>query len=273
MNNESINDVTISVIMGTYNGRYRIAKAVESIKEQTFNNWELLICDDCSTDDTLHFLLEKYSDNAKIKILHLQKNSGLAAALNECLKHAKGKYIARMDDDDYSHPNRFEKQLKFIDSHPGFKIFGTSINYMDDDGIYGCDVFEEKEVSKNRVFKGNCFVHPTIIMERQALLSVGGYTDSLETLRGEDYDLWCKLYSKGYKGINSSEILFDYYENKNSIKRRKFKYDYLLFRNKLKWRRHLNLPFYFIIYAYRCLLVASIPQPIYVFLRRIKVKS
>ena len=92
----------ISVIMGTYNGRSRIDKAISSIKKQTYTDWELIICDDCSSDGTYEYLINKYKDEPKIIITQLQKNSGLSSALNRCIELSHGEYLARMDDDDYS---------------------------------------------------------------------------------------------------------------------------------------------------------------------------
>lgn len=257
--------------MGTYNGRDRIERSITSIVQQTFKDWELLICDDCSHDGTFEFLKSKYKDCSNIKIFRLSKNAGLATALNECLKHAQGEYIARMDDDDYAHPNRLQVQYDYIESHPEFAVVGTSINYIDENGIYGEMIYSNKVLTKQDIFKGNCFVHPSVIMRKEALNAVGGYTISDITIRGQDYDLWCKLYAHGYKGINLEDKLLDYFETRDSIKRRKFIHDINLYKNKIIWRKKLNLPCYYDYYAYRCVITGLLPQWLYGLLRRIKV--
>ena len=98
----------VSVIMASYNGEKYISDAIQSLLDQTFQDWELVICDDCSTDSTYQILkryAEKYPD--KFQVLHNEKNLRLAASLNRCIKCTRGEYIARMDDDDVSLPERF----------------------------------------------------------------------------------------------------------------------------------------------------------------------
>ena len=259
--------------MGTYNGEKRISKAIQSIINQTYTNWELIICDDGSTDNTYLYLQKKYRNNPQIKILSLSANSGLAAALNKCLTNATGTVIARMDDDDWSHPNRFEKQIEYMKHHPEYSIIGTSINYFDEKGVYGTCVLDEKEKSKRDIYKGDVFVHPTVIIKKDALLSVGNYTDSPKTLRCEDYELWCKLYDCGYIGINMPDVLLDYYESRESISRRKRIYLYKLALRKLYWRRRFEQPFYMDYYAFREILISMIPTSLVSIMRRYKIKK
>lgn len=256
--------------MGTYNGEKRIIKAIDSIIGQTYKNWELIICDDCSTDNTFQLLNARYAGNTQIILLKLSHNSGLAAALNRCLEFATGSIIARMDDDDWSHPDRFERQLQFLSDHPDVAVVGTSINYVDQQGVYGKYVFEEKIRSQSDIFRGASFVHPSVIIRKEALQTVNCYTDTPETIRCEDYDLWCKLYNAGFKGVNMSEILLDYYEARDSIVRRKRNIIYLLYKRKLFWRKKFGLPFFYDYYAFRELIISYIPIRIYVFLRRLK---
>ena len=201
----------ISVIMGTYNGRTRIDRAIESIKNQTFTDWEMIICDDCSTDGTYEYLRKKYEKEHQIIVTKLSKNSGLGSALNRCIELSHGDYLARMDDDDFSHPDRFEKQLKALEEHPEMALVSCNINYFDNNGVFGNTGKRGFIPSKADIFCGRSFVHPTVLMRRTAILDVGGYTISKLTRRGQDYDLWCKLYNAGYKGMVMPDILFDYY--------------------------------------------------------------
>ena len=258
----------ISVIMGTYNGRSRIDKAISSIKKQTYTDWELIICDDCSSDGTYEYLINKYKDEPKIIITQLQKNSGLSSALNRCIELSHGEYLARMDDDDYSHPDRLEKQLNMLIKHPEVVLVSCNINYFDDDGVFGCTNQCTIIRSKEDVYLGKTFVHPTVMIRKAAIVDVGCYTVSKLTFRGQDYDLWCKLYYAGYKGLVMHDILFDYYESRQSIKKRKFRYRLDHIRIKLAWRRKLALPLKYEFAICHDLAVLFLPEFIYIKLRK-----
>ena len=109
----------VSIIMGAYNCEETLEDSINSILNQTFTDWEFVICDDASTDNTLQVLEEykrKYPD--KFVILHNEKNLMLAGSLNRCLEYAEGEYIARMDADDIAVNTRLEKQVRFLDDNP-----------------------------------------------------------------------------------------------------------------------------------------------------------
>src|SRR3989338_10709157 len=122
----------ISVIMSVYNGMPYLPEAVKSILNQTYKNFEFIIIDDASTDQSTKYL--RFLKDKRIKLIKNSKNLGLAASLNKALKFAKGEYIARMDADDISLPKRFEKQVKFFKKHPSVDICGTWVNLIDDVG-------------------------------------------------------------------------------------------------------------------------------------------
>lgn len=258
----------ISVIMGTYNGRKHIDRAIDSIKKQTYFDWELVICDDCSTDGTYEYLLKKYGGDPKIIITRLSRNSGLSSALNRCVELSKGEYVARMDDDDYSHPDRLEKQLKSLIEHPDITLVSCNINYFDDNGVFGNSGSQSFLRSKEDIFCGRSFVHPTVLMRRSALLNVGGYTVSKLLRRGQDYDLWCKFYYAGYKGMVMSDTLFDYYESRQSVKNRKIKYRIDHIRVKWAWRRKLSLPIKYDFKVLHDIVVLFMPRFLYMKLRK-----
>ena len=127
----------ISVIMGVYNCKNvdLLKKSVESVIAQTYKDWEFIICNDGSSDNTLDVLQEIKKLDSRIRIISYNKNHGLAYALNKCLKAANGKYIARQDDDDYSVKNRFEMQLVEFNKHPEYSIIGTNAFVFDDKGF------------------------------------------------------------------------------------------------------------------------------------------
>ena len=139
MNNTS---EKISIIMGIYNCEKTLPEAIESILAQTYTNWELIMCDDCSTDNTYSIAKkyqEKYTD--KIILVRNNENCRLAYSLNHCLKYASGKYIARMDGDDISLPHRFERQIEFLEKNPNAKIWmaTTKAKHVHSDVEFGPD--------------------------------------------------------------------------------------------------------------------------------------
>lgn len=214
----------LSVIMGAYNAEKTIAKAIESILNQTFLDFIFIICDDGSTDKTKD-IIETYAlkHPDKIKAIKNEKNSGLSYTLNHCLSYANTEYVARMDADDYSLPDRLTNEVDFLDRHKEYAFVGCAVERFDEDGVWKkCKVINEP--TKKNFCKSSCFTHPTIVIRTSILKAVGGYTEAWYTDRCEDYDLWMKLYVNGYKGYNLSEILFQYYEGKDSFPKRKYRY-------------------------------------------------
>ncbi len=202
----------VSIIMGVYNCKRPdlLDKSVCSIIKQTYTDWEFLICDDGSTDGRTLDLLKKYEAvDSRIKILSYEKNQGLCKALNTCLQVAKGKYIARQDDDDISKPERLQKLVAFAEKHPEYSIVGSVADITDDNGIWGSYPLEK--IPTKRSFLWNSpFAHPTVLMRKESLIAVGGYRVAPETRRCEDYDLFMRMYAAGYKGYNIQEKLYEY---------------------------------------------------------------
>ena len=189
----------ISVIMSVYNDEKYIAKAIDSILAQSFSNFELIICDDYSTDRSSN-IIEKYvkQDN-RIVFFKNEKNLGLATSLNRCIERAK-------DNSD-------------------IVVVGCKCQCIDEnDEIYKDFQIHSGSVSFYDAIKKVQIVHPTVMMRKEALLSVDGYTVNNLTLRAEDYDLWCKMTKKGYKIFNLDTILLLYREGLQGMKKRKYKF-------------------------------------------------
>lgn len=239
----------VSIIMGVFNGADRVENAVQSLLSQTYSDFEIIICDDCSSDDTFPVLQKLAQKDNRIKIIRNSENQKLAATLNHCIGYADGEYIARMDDDDYSHPERLAEQVGFLDYHPEYAIVGTGCSYFDENGIWGKNIFLKKPEVQD-IFRGRSFCHPTVMMRKAALDDVRGYTVSKENVRSQDFDLWCKLYSKGHKGYNLPRILFSYYEAPESVLRRKKIYRYDLLKKRLYWRGKLGLNYCYVLFAF-----------------------
>lgn len=214
----------VSVIMGVFNATYRMDNAINSIIEQTFTDWEFIICDDGSSDNTYNKLLEWQQKDSRIIPIRNEKNVELAATLNHCIKNCKGKYIARMDDDDFSYPERFQKQVDFLDEHLEYALVSSLIDLYDGEKII-ITRNGKKENPQNEDFLFNsCFVHPATMFRGEALKAVNGYRVAQETTRAQDYDLFMRMYALGYRGYNIQETLFRYFVNPNAMKKRKYKY-------------------------------------------------
>ena len=144
----------VSILMGIYNCAPTLEEAIDSIINQTYTNWELILCDDCSTDDT-YKIAESYQKQypGKIILLKNEKNSRLAFTLNHCLENATGEFVARMDGDDISVPDRFEKQVAFLRSHPDIVLVGTAMQRFSDDGSLGAIAYCEEYPDKDTPYK------------------------------------------------------------------------------------------------------------------------
>ncbi len=253
----------ISVIMGIYNCASTLGEAIDSILNQTYTNWELIMCDDGSSDDTYmtaNGYKEKYPE--KIVLLKNEKNCGLNHTLNRCLKMATGEYIARMDGDDISLPERFEKEIAVLEEHSEYAIVSTSMIYFDETGDWGRN--NAKEIpQKKDLLHGVPHSHAPCIIRTEAFLSVEGYTEDPRLLRVEDYDLWIKLYAAGYQGYNLSEPLYKMRDDRDAYARRNFKNRLNEAYVKTLCIKRLNLPWYSYIYALRPIIVGLLPQKIY----------
>lgn len=213
---------TISVIMGVHNGGKRFVNAVKSIEAQTYVNWEFIICDDGSTDNTYEQLLAYAADKSNFKIIKNETNVGLAATLNHCIEHCNGEYIARMDDDDLAYPERFEKQVAFLEANPEIAFVSSSVDIFDGNKIVSRRILLPNPTKKDLVY-GSRFIHPATMFRSSALKAVDGYRVCKDTVRGQDYDLFMRLYGAGYRGANITEPLLRYTEDKANFKRRTFK--------------------------------------------------
>lgn len=215
----------VSVIMGVYNCKdfSLLKKSIDSIIKQTFIDWEFIICNDGSTDDTLQLLNEAAQSDARIKVISYQQNRGLAYALNQCIKASTGEYIARQDDDDISETTRFQEQVQLLDTHPEYAVVGTNARVFDDGGFWG--TYKNVEFPETESFLWNSpFAHPTVMMRKDALISSGCYRVAKETRRCEDYDLFMQMYALGYKGCNIQKMLYQYRIVNNNKKYRPMKY-------------------------------------------------
>ena len=234
--------IKISVIMGVYNTDTDLLKnSINSILNQTHKNLEFIICNDCSTKKNIAKLLEEYSlKDDRVLIINNKENLGLASSLNRCLRKANGKYIARQDDDDVSKKNRLDEEIKFLENNKKYSLVGTAVTLVDDKGVWGRVINKEKPQKKDFLF-GTPFTHPTILVRKEAYISVNGYSINKWTRRTEDYDLFMKMYAQGMVGYNLSKQLYYYRMDSCYYKKQKFRYRIDEVRVKYKGFKSLNL--------------------------------
>lgn len=253
------NEPLISIIMGAYNSENTIGFAIDSIIKQTYSKWELIICDDCSTDNTMQIINSYSQKDTRIQILQNKENQRLAATLNKCLCIAKGKYIARMDSDDVSLPERLERQLCYLEEHPEIDCVGTNRIVFDNNGKY--DIRKGIEYPNRDILLFDVpFAHPTIMMKRSVYNQLGGYTVSEETMRAEDLDLWFRFFAAGYSGYNMQEELYMYREDLTDFKKRTLKAGVMTAKVFLNGYKLLGFHKYKYIFALKPILVSILPN-------------
>ena len=256
----------ISVLMAVYNNEKSAGESICSIAEQTFTDWEMIIIDDASTDGTPQILADWARRDVRIRVYSNSENRGLAASLNKALGFSRGGYIARMDGDDVSFPRRFEKQAAFLDSNEQYAIVSSSCVLFDEKGEWGFRGCIERPQKKDFLW-GSCFLHPAVMMRRDALISVGGYRVCRDTMRAEDYDLFMRMYAKGYAGYNFKEPLLYYFESRYP---KPVSFSARISEAKVRWSgfKELGLLPAGLAYVFKPLAVGMLPRRLKRFLQR-----
>lgn len=202
----------VSVIMPVYNAEKYIGEAIESILDQTYTDFEFIIIDDGSSDGTVAAV--KGYDDRRIRFYQNEHNMGVAATLNRGLDLATGEYIARMDSDDISLPERFEKQVRFMDEHSEVAVLGAGIELFF--AQHGERIFSQKpEELKVDLLFGNCFAHPAVMM-RAAYFGGSGFRYDNRFNKMEDFDLWDRV-SQHYAIASLPEVLLKYRIHPNQV--------------------------------------------------------
>jgi len=202
----------LSVIIPTYNAATHIGRCLTGLQNQTFEDFEIVIVDDNSSDATRD-IIEEFEE-LDITLIHRTDETGITSAINTGIANAKSDLIARHDADDWSHPDRFKKQVQYMKANPEVALLGTGANIVDSDGkkIETRDVMEEP--SENDLIEHNHYVHGSVIMRKEALKEVGFYDERFKTT--EDYDLWLRL-AKLYPIRNINEPLYNFRKHDGSI--------------------------------------------------------
>ena len=214
----------VSVLIAAHNAEDFIASSVNSIREQTWDNLEIIICDDCSKDGTWDILKELEKQDSRIILLKNEVNSLAAFSRNRCLEIAKGQFVAVQDADDISAPDRIEKLVKALIEDEKYAFVSCAEALFVEDISNPYRVVTHKHFPQKKDFlRGMCFCHAATLFRKEALSDIGGYPINEKIRRHEDYMMFMNLYAKGYVGKNIDDCLYFYRVDAQAMRRRKFK--------------------------------------------------
>jgi glycosyltransferase involved in cell wall biosynthesis len=189
-----MDNITISIILPVFNAEKYLLECLQSIENQTYINWELVIINDGSTDNSHQIIvdfIQKVSN--QVQYFHLEINKGLPYCLNLGIQHAKGEYIARIDADDVMMEERLQKQVDFLEKHKSVGIIGSYAIDINELGnpIELFTVAERNQILKENLFTVCPFIHPSVMFRTHILINCIGYQNKYRY--AEDYDLWFRL--------------------------------------------------------------------------------
>jgi len=263
----------VSVIMSVYNSNnyQTLLNSVNSILNQTFQDFEFIICDDGSTNKvTRKYLQEINRLDKRIKVIGYKTNKGLGYSRNQCIEFSEGKYIAFQDDDDISEPKRLETEVTFLNENLKYSFVGTNANVFNRNGIWG--EYKLPEIPEKKDFLWNSpFLNPSMMFRANVLKDAKGFRVAPETKRAEDYDLFFRLYAKGYKGYNIQKKLFNYrieIENEKNKKYRPMKDRISEAKIRYKGFKILHLGMKSIPYVIKPIIIGLIPAPVFYKIRK-----
>jgi glycosyltransferase involved in cell wall biosynthesis len=259
------NNPLVSVIMPNYNNEKYLAEAIESILNQTYRNFEFVIIDDCSTDNSWNIIQEYAKKDNRIKAFKNEENLKIVKTRNKGfgLMSPASKYIAIFDSDDISMPERFEKQIKFLEKNPDYGAVGSHTFIIDENSeIIGKRKYETdfKKIIKN-IIKKSPVAQPSVMIKKSVLNEVGPYNEKYT--RCQDYELWFRI-AKDYKIGNLDESLIKYRVSKTQGKTTNLK-ETLKFTLDIQRNWIFNKKFFSIVgIIYYCLehLMYFLPSPI-----------
>ena len=269
-----MNDPKISVIMGIYQSKNKdmVCKAIQSIIDQTFTEWEFVICDDGSPDDTWEFLNKEYGKDERFVLVRNEQNGGLRLALNTCLKAASADYVVRQDADDYSREDRLQILYDYVVQHPTIDVVGTAMVSFDENGSFGVIHPRKENPVKMDFLYGSVVAHATTIMKKNSLNNVNGYRVSWETTRCEDTDLYMRMCANGATFHNIDDGLYYVRQDRDSVARRKYINRVKEAVVKFKGFQALHMPIYCYIFVLKPLIVGLIPGRLLLKIKRFLMK-
>lgn len=187
----------VTVLIPVYNGAPYLVQSVDSVLRQDFGDFEVLLIDDCSKDESAKVIAQCAARDARIRPIYHTVNLGLAGTLNEGLELAKGEYVARLDQDDEALPDRLSQQISFLDAHPEVLVVGGQARNMGATPALDRPVrlLTSPAEIRSQLPKHNCLYHPAVMLRREKVIAAGGYRK--EFRNAEDYDLWLRLSRRG----------------------------------------------------------------------------
>jgi glycosyltransferase EpsE len=257
----------VSVIMGIYNCAPTLVESLDSIARQTYTGWEMILCDDDSSDDTLQVAQDWARRDPRVKVLANERNLGLARTLDRCIAEARGELLARQDGDDLSEPDRLAKLVAAMDAHPEVAVVSSWMTCFDQNGDWGMVRTKPFPVA-NDFLSGSPICHAPSLMRRAPVLAVGGYGAQTWSLQVEDVFLWFRLYATGYRAMNIQEALYRVRDDENARSRRTLRRRINYVRIRWKGFRMLSFPWYKRLWAVKPVLVWALPSFVYHRLRR-----
>lgn len=214
----------VSVVLSTKNGARYLSESVGSVLSQSYTDFELVIVDDGSDDIATPNLLAKLAKNdGRIRIITHQKSAWLAVSLNEAIRLAKGKFIARMDDDDiWIDAEKLAKQVAFLQANPNYGLVGTSMVQINEEGreLEKVSYRETDAKIREHILQSNQFAHPSVMFRRSVVESVGGYNEKYEV--SQDYDLWLRIW-KIAKFANLPDFCLSYRVRQGNLSSKKWR--------------------------------------------------
>ncbi len=202
----------VTVITPAYNAERHIRYAIESVINQDYKNWEMLIVDDCSKDNTKQVVQDYSKEDNRIKLISIEKNGGVANARNIALRRAKGKYVAFLDSDDLWKPNKLSKQIEFMKKNNCYFTF-SSYELINDEGIpLDKTIRVPKVVDYKRLLKGNPIGCLTVVLDKEKIGKI-----EMPNVGHEDYATWLNIVQSGITAYGIDEELALYRKTENSL--------------------------------------------------------
>jgi len=248
----------VSVIIAVYNAEKVIEAAISSIACQTFTDWECILCDDGSTDNTEQAIRRAVRNDPRFTLLKNAENCGHAKTRNRCIDSARGEYIAIQDADDVSVDSRLEEQVSFLDDHPNVSVVSAWTEFFGEDGEVWGEIRPPEEPTLRDWAKGSSIVHAAAMMRKSDLVSIGSYDERY--FRLEDYDLWLRMLAGGFKLVTMPRVLYRVHWAIGDYSRKKIKDRLSEILLKFRAFSCLRMPFHYYPYILKPLFAGMLPS-------------
>lgn len=214
----------ISIILPTYKDASFLRRAIESVISQQYKEWELLIIDDGLTKNAQTMISQYIALDKRIYVIKNGNNLGIQKSLHKAISVARGKFIARIDDDDeWIEPTKLDQQISFFESNEGYVLVGTNAIIANSNGesIGEYSLPKSDNEIRRRILLKNCFIHPSVLVRKDSIIAVGGYSKEENFKHIEDYELWLRLGIIGkFANIDSNMVKLTVHEDSITAKNR-----------------------------------------------------